>query len=201
MRLSCSSSILPVLCMLTVLPGDLWAQQTSRSDPYGEISLSEESIQLQYVRPRAQPADNIESGELGFGVFLNEQRDIVASSNYFVEANRLRINRMTILVGPVAYAALLSEENLDVFAMALGAEARYRLMNNPQVTIVGRATYAPDILTFGSADNVMDLVARAELPITNRVTGFGGFRLFEVELLQGKTELEESIHLGLRYRF
>jgi hypothetical protein len=177
------------------------AQETRQTSASGEIAVSEDSLQLRYERPRMQPGSNIEAGQLGFGLFLNEERDIVASTNYYVEATRLRMNRLNILVGPVAYAALLSEENTDVFALGLGAEARYRLLRNPEVTIVGRAVYAPDILTFGSADNVWDVIARAEIPITNRVTGFGGFRLFEIDLVEGKTELEESIHFGLRYRF
>jgi hypothetical protein len=180
------------------VPSGAGAQEIRQT---GEIAVSEDSLQLRYERPRTQPGSNIEAGLLGFGLFLNEERDIVASANYYVEATRLRINRLNILVGPVAYAALLSEENTDVFALGLGAEARYRLLQNPEVTIVGRAVYAPDILTFGSADNVWDVIARAEIPITNRVTGFGGFRLFEIDLVEGKTELEESIHLGLRYRF
>jgi hypothetical protein len=183
------------------VPSGASAQETRQTRASGEIAVSEESLQLRYERPRTQPGSNIEAGQLGFGLFLNEERDIVASTNYYVEATRLRMNRLNILVGPVAYAALLSEENTDVFALGLGAEARYRLLQNPEVTIVGRAVYAPDILTFGSADNVWDVIARAEIPITNRVTGFGGFRLFEIDLVEGKTELEESIHLGLRYRF
>jgi hypothetical protein len=181
--------------------GGVNAQQVRASGASGEIAVSEDSLQLRYTRPASQPGNNIESGELGFGLFLNEDRDFVASSNYFVDASRLRINRLTIMAGPVAYAALLSAENTDVFAVALGAEARYLLLQNPQVTIVGRAAYAPDILTFGSADNMWDAIARAEIPLTDRVTGFGGYRVFEIDLLEGKTELEESIHLGLRYRF
>jgi hypothetical protein len=189
-----------VVCLLaTVLPAQSHAQQVRTPGSSGEIALSEESVQLRYVRPRRQ--GNIEAAQLGFGLFLNEERDIVASSNYYVEASRLRFNRLTILVGPVAYAALLSEENTDIFALGLGAEARFRLLRDPEVTIVGRAVYAPDILTFGSADNVWDVIGRAEIPITDRVTGFGGFRLFEIDLVQGKTELEESVHLGLRYLF
>jgi hypothetical protein len=186
---------------VAMLPSGLNAQDVRGSSATGEIALSEDSVQLRYVRPRAQPTENIEAGELGFGLFLNEERDIVANSNYYVEASQLRINRLTIMLGPVAYAALLSAENTDVFALALGAEARYRLLRNPEVTIVGRAAYAPDILTFGSADNIWDVIARVEIPLTERVTGFGGFRLFEIDLLEGKTELEESIHLGLLYRF
>ena len=177
------------------------AQEAASSRPLGEIGMSEDSLQLRYIQPRVQPNANIESGELGFGLFLNEARDFVASSNYYVEASSLRFNRLSIKAGPVAYAALLSTINTDVFALALGAEARYLLLRNPRVSIVGQIAYAPDILTFGSADNMYDLVARAEIPLTDRVVGFGGYRLFEVDLLEGKTELEESIHLGLRYRF
>jgi len=183
-----------------LMPFETNAQETA-ANAYGEIAISEDSVQLRYIRPNVQPAENVETGQLGFGLFLNEERDIVASTNYYVEATRLRINRLSFMVGPVAYAALLSEENQDVFALALGAEARFRLLRNPRVDLVGQAVYAPDILTFGSADNVWDVVGRAEIPITDRVTGFGGFRLFEIDLVQGKTELEESVHLGLRYRF
>ncbi|MEX2125775.1 MAG: hypothetical protein WD795_17940 [Woeseia sp.] len=191
-----------LFCILAAMQsGRLSAQEVRPSSASGEISVSEDSLQLRYIRPRAQPNENIEAGELGFGLFLNEDRDFVASSNYFVEASRLRINRLTIKAGPVAYAALLSTQNTDVFALALGAEARYLLRRNPQLTVVGQATYAPDILTFGSADNLWDVIGRVEIPLTDRVTGFGGYRLFEIDLLEGKTELEESIHLGLRYRF
>ncbi|HLU05170.1 MAG TPA: hypothetical protein VKZ91_01330 [Woeseiaceae bacterium] len=190
------------LCLaLLSLPFQASAQEIQPTTAYGEIAVSDESVQLRYIRPRYQPADNIEVGQLGFGLFLSEERDIVASANFYVEATRLRINRLSFMVGPVAYAALLGDENEDVFALALGAEARFRLLRNPRVDIVGQAVYAPDILTFGSADNVWDIVGRAEIPITDRVTGFGGFRLFEIDLLQGTKELEETIHLGLRYRF
>lgn len=190
------------LCLgIFLLPPALGAQETAGAEAYGEVAVSENSLQLRYIRPDSQPAENVEAGQLGFGLFLNEERDIVASTNYYVEATRLRINRLSFMLGPVAYAALLSEENQDVFALALGGEARFRLLRNPRVDIVGQAVYAPDILTFGSADNVWDVIGRAEVPITDRVTGFGGFRLFEIDLVQGKTELEESVHLGLRYRF
>jgi hypothetical protein len=191
-----SPSVVLLCFLFAMLPHDADAQGRH----YGEVSVSEDSMQLRYVRPMSPPGD-IEAGQLGFGLFFNEERDIVASANYYVDASALRINRLSVLIGPVAYAALLSEENTDVFAMALGAEARFRLLRDPQVTIVGQAVYAPDILTFGSADNVWDVIGRAEIPITDRVTGFGGFRLFEIDLVQGKTELEESVHLGLRYRF
>jgi hypothetical protein len=190
------------LCLAVFsLPFEVSAQEIAPASSYGEIAVSDESVQLRYIRPRVQPADNVEEGQLGFGLFLSEERDLVASANYYVQATRLRINRLSFMLGPVAYAALLGDENEDVFALALGAEVRFRLLRNPRVDIVGQAVYGPDILTFGSADKVWDVVGRAEIPITDRVTGFGGFRLFEIDLLEGTKELEETVHVGLRYRF
>lgn len=189
-------SAMAVVFVVLGAPDSASGQASSPELPAAEIAIAEDSLQLRYLMP-PPGAD----GELGFGFFFNENRDLVASSNFYVEASRVGFRDLTVLVGPVAYAALLSTENNDVFSIALGAEARLRLLRNPELTAVGRAAYAPDILTFGSADNLWDVVGRLELPLTDRVTGFGGYRLFEIDLLSGKTELEESVHLGLRYRF
>lgn len=163
----------------------------------GEIGLSDEAVQLRYLLSDARTAGN----ELGFGMFLNENRDIVITSHFYVEADRLRFDRLTLKAGPVAYAALLSTENTDIFSIALGAEARYELLRQQELDLVARFAYAPDILTFGSADNIMDFTGQAELPLTERVTGFAGYRLFEVDLLSGEREIEESLILGIRYHF
>lgn len=169
-------------------------------DSAGEISLSEESIQLRYIR-ELQSGNSDDPSQLGFGLFWTESRDFVASANYYVEASRLHFDRLTLLAGPVAYAAMLNTENTDVFSLAIGAEVRFELLSRLGLDLVGRAAYAPDILTFGSADQLWDVTVRAELPLTDRITGLGGYRLFEIDLLQGTNELEESIHLGMRYQF
>ncbi|HUD96675.1 MAG TPA: hypothetical protein VMO24_03975 [Woeseiaceae bacterium] len=174
-------------------------------DSAGEIALSEESIQLRYIRElqsrELQSDSSDHASQLGFGLFWTESRDFVASGNYYVEASRLRFDRLTLLAGPVAYAAMLNTENTDVFSLAIGAEVRFELLSRLDLDLVGRAAYAPDILTFGSADQLWDVTVRAELPLTDRITGLGGYRLFEIDLLQGTNELEESIHLGMRYQF
>lgn len=189
-------SAMGALLFLAGLPGEASAQ-ASRELPAAEVAIAEDSLQLRYLMPPPGTGD----GQLGFGLFLNESRDLVISSNYYVEASEVGFGNLTVLVGPVAYAALLSTENNDIFSIALGAEARLPLLRNPELTAVGRAAYAPDILTFGSADNLWDIVGQVEMPLTNQVTGFAGYRLFEIDLLTGKSELEESIHLGIRYRF
>ena len=73
-----------------------------------------------------------------------------------------------VTFGPQLYAALLSEENEDVMAVSVGAELRWFFDSNRRFAVSGQAFYAPDILTFGSADNVMDLSARAEWKVADR---------------------------------
>lgn len=170
-------------------------------DESGEIALSDESVQLRYIRQFTRSEVNNDGGELGFGLFWNENRDFVASANYSIEASRLHFNRLSLMAGPVAYAAMLNTENTDVFALALGAEVRFELLRRQGVDIVGRAAYAPDILTFGSADKLWDVIGRVEIPLADRITGFAGYRLYQIDLLEGTTELEESLHLGIRYDF
>ncbi len=162
----------------------------------GEIALSDESVQLRYLAWGSGQAT-----ELGFGLFLNENRDIIASTHYYLEANALRVNRLTLKAGPVAYAALLNTENTDVFSVAVGAEIRYELLRRQGIAVTLQGAYAPDILTFGSADNLLDLTGRIELPLTNSVIGYAGYRMLEFDLLTGSREVEESAHVGIRYLF
>lgn len=191
-----ATSALALLIVVGLAPQDLKAQDT-----YGEIALSDESIQLRYVVPSSASAVGSEPSELGFGLFLNENRDIVATADYYVEASRLRFNRLTFKAGPVAYAAMLNTENTDIFGIAVGAEVRFEFLRRQGLDVVGKVAYAPDILTFGAADNMWDVIGRVELPLTERMIGFAGYRLFEIDLLEGTREVEESLHLGLRYLF
>ncbi|HEX7062667.1 MAG TPA: YfaZ family outer membrane protein [Woeseiaceae bacterium] len=165
-------------------------------DAAGEISLSDESAQLQYLTWGSG-----QSTELGFGLFLNENRDIIATSHYYIEAEAIGSSRLTFKAGPVAYAAMLNTENTDVFAIAVGAEIRYELLRRPSISLAVQGAYAPDILTFGSADNLYDFTGRAELPLTDNVIGFAGYRKLEFDLLTGSREVEESAIVGIRYLF
>jgi hypothetical protein len=118
-------------------------------------------------------------------------------------AGSLDLGRLSILFGPQLYAALLEEENNDVMALSVGTEVRLLLDRRMGLAVSGQAFYAPDILTFGSADNLTDLSARVELGVAPRVIAFGGMRWFEFELTDGGDErtLQEELFVGFGYRF
>ncbi len=187
---------IPVMGLMASLPV-LAQQATPAADDRGaaEAALSNDTILLRYY-------DDIEGSErrlMGSG-FLSEERDIVLSAGLLwpVELGRY----FDVSVGPQLYAALLEEENQDVMAVSIGAELRWFLDPSRRFAIAGQAFYAPDILTFGSADNLMDLSARAEMRLSDRVIAFAGMRWFEFDLTDGAGErtLQEEIFVGVRYR-
>ena len=188
--------VFPLSVLLASAALVTFPQESTAQDAAGEIALSDESVQLRYLAWGSG-----QSTELGFGLFLNENRDIIATSHYYIEADALGTNRLTFKAGPVAYAALLNTENTDIVSVGVGAEIRFEFLRRQGVFVALHGAYAPDILTFGSADNLLDLTARLELPLTGSVIGFAGYRMLEFDLLTGTREIEESVQVGIRYLF
>lgn len=176
-----------------------YAQQRDAEGQRGELALSNDTLQLRYVGEQGGVGGG---GQLTGAFFLSEERDIVLSAGVLFPAN-LDIGRLTLRFGPQAYAALLEEENNDVLAMSVGAEVRFVLNRRMGLALSGQAFYAPDILSFGSADSLTDLSARAELQVAPQMLAFGGMRWFEFDLIEegGVRTLQEELFVGVGFRF
>jgi hypothetical protein len=176
------------------------AQDATSNRPSAEVALSNDTLELRYITSGKKI--DVERSRASIGFFLSEERDVVFDAGLLVPAD-VDVERLTILLGPRAYAALLSEENEDVLAMAVGAELRFDLERRSGLAIVGHAYYSPDILTFGSADNLSDLSARAQIRLGPQLTGFAGMRWFEFDLTEGggTRTLQEEVFVGVGWRF
>lgn len=187
-----------LLCSMALLIGaPVIAQQADEAvGAAAELALSNDTLEVRYLSEMERGDERQLSG----GVFLSEERDLVLSAAmmYGVDFGR----RFNLTVGPQLYAALLRDENEDVMAFSLGAEMRLFLDPNQRFAVSGRAFYAPDILTFGAADNLADLSARAEMQVSDRVMAFAGMRWFEFDLTDGSGErtLQEEVFVGVRYQ-
>ncbi len=173
-----------------------------RADAEGErsleLTLSEETAQLRYDAPTDVWGQ--QDNRMSYAVFLSEERDVVGSAALLMGSD-LSLGALEVKFGPQAYAALLDEENEDVFAVALGLEARFNLVRSRGIAIVGSAFYSPDVLTFGSADNLTDFMARAEMRLNERVTGFAGYRWFELDLLmREERKLQNELFAGVKWQ-
>jgi hypothetical protein len=187
-----------LFCSMALLIGaPALAQQIEETTgAAAELALSNDTLDVRYL----SKMDDADDGRMVGGVFLGEERDVVlnAAMMFGVDLDR----RFDLAFGPQLYAALLRDENEDVMALSLGGEMRFYFDPQRRFAVSGRAFYAPDILSFGSADNLTDLSARAEMQVSERVMGFAGMRWFEFDLTDGSGErtLQEEVFVGLRYQ-
>ena len=186
--------------LLVLIAHAAQAQNGPDDLPRAEVALSNDTLQLRYRT--SGEAVNIDRGLASAGFLLTEDRDIVFDGDVLFPID-LDLRAFSILVGPRAYAALLDEENSDVMSVSLGTEVRLELDRQRGLAIMAHAFYAPDILTFGSADNLTDLGARIEIGLAPRLTVFGGMRWFEFDLTEGQGErtLQEELFAGVAWRF
>ena len=178
-----------------------FAQSESEPGSALEVALSQDTLQLRYIAGGEMVG--VEEGEFSGTFFLSEERDIVLSAALLFPLGVLKIDRLEVKVGPQLYAALLKEENDDVMSATLGVEARYLLIKDLGLAVSGQAFYGPDILTFGSADNLTDLSARVEIGAGERLIAFAGMRWFEFDLTDGSgtRTLMEEVFIGAQFRF
>jgi hypothetical protein len=176
------------------------AQRDTRTASTAELALSNDTLQLRYLGSGDRVG--VQGSQLTGGVFLGEERDFVLNAGLLFPAD-LGIRRFNVSFGPQLYAALLQEENDDVMAVSVGTEVRFFIDPDRGLAVSGQAYYAPDILTFGSADNLTDLSARVELRVAEQLQAFAGMRWFEFDLTDGSGErtLQEELFVGVGYRF
>lgn len=191
------------LCFVAIaaLAGAAQAQQGEPNASIAEIALSNDTLQLKYIGS-GDIVGVDERSQFSGTFFLSEERDIVLSGSLLFPAD-LDLGPLSILFGPQLYAALLEEENNDVMAVSVGTEVRFLLNRRMRLAVAGHAFYSPDILTFGSADNLTDLGARLEVGVAPQLIVFGGMRWFEFDLTEGGGErtLQEELFVGFGYRF
>jgi hypothetical protein len=193
-------NLLPALCIIALCSTTAAFAQADRGDTEraAELAVSNQAIQLRYLDDAEVigRADN----DVMYGFLLSEDRDVVGSAALFIDTDIQLMPRLSIQVGPQVYAALLSnDENDDVLAMSFGLRARYELHRSRGIAIVGHAFYSPDVLTFGSGDNLKDLEARAEMRVTQGIIGFAGYRWFDINLVGlDERDVQNQFFAGIR---
>jgi hypothetical protein len=172
-------------------------QTTDESRRSVEISLSNEAGEVRYNAPTS--IGGRPDTRASYAIFLSEDRDIVGSGALLFNTD-LDFGALQIRLGPQAYAALLNEENEDVFALAISGTVRYEIVKSRGFAVMGSANWSPDILTFGSADNLTDFMARAEMRLSDRVIGFAGYRWFRLDLTNAdRKTLQNEIFAGIHW--
>src|SRR5690606_7945668 len=98
------------------LLADVAAAQSEDDSSSVEVQLSNDTLQLRY-ETGGDPL-GVDEGRLFGAFFLSEERDIVISAGLSFPAD-LNIGRLSVLLGPQVYAALLEDENNDVMSVSI----------------------------------------------------------------------------------
>ncbi len=168
----------------------------------GEVLLSDEAVQLKYITNGER--FGVENTDASVGVFLSEERDVVLNAGLLIDTQLLDFinwDRLKLRLGLQGYGMLLGKEDNDIVAISGGGELSFVLFPRTPIVIKAYGYYAPDILSFGMGDNMHDIGVTIEGPLTERLTGFAGYRDFDVELVGDSTQLQGSIILGVRYQY
>jgi hypothetical protein len=182
--------------------GQARAQQSSDNADarWAEVFASSKAIEARYEVPTSYGGQP--DSAFDYGMFLSEDRDIVGTAGLLMGSTlNFGWTPLEIRFGPRAYVGLLSERNTDVVALSIGLQARYEIVRSHNLAIAAHAFFAPDILTFGSADQISDVMVRGEIGVTDRLVAFGGYRWFHMALTdQPSRDLQNQIFAGVRWK-
>ncbi len=165
-----------------------------------ELALSDDYIQGRYFTNGG--ILGLENTQGHVGVYFSDGRDFIGNIGVMSMPTQVFVDGLTVSAGARGYLALLSDPNDDVFGAAPGVEARYALPFERPMYAVGNLFYAPDILTLGDAENIIDLDLRFEAQIVPSAIGFIGYREFRFDSDEGNdTKAASEIQVGGRFTF
>jgi hypothetical protein len=198
----CRWRSLASLALLTTA-GPALAQQgddrVTTLDHAVEMYISDDALQARYVR-------TLDLGEIGptevrGGFFYNEDRDLIVSGDLLASVgDEVDARSFEVRVGTRVYGAFLALEDQDVFGVGLGGEAEYFFNRSRSTSVQLSLFYSPDIVTFGTADNIKDASLRLITRLRDGTDVFVGFRVFEIDLDVDR-EVDDNMHIGFRRSF
>jgi hypothetical protein len=199
-RAAIGLAALPLLWSLPLSAQQGQAQPTTRGAEHAlEVSVSDDSLEALYLRD--VDIEDVGATTISGGVFFNEARDLVAIVSALSQVGEYDdTQRFSVRIGPRVYGAWLNVEDEDVLGVGLGGEVRYYLGAERNMSVSLAAFYAPDIITFGEADNITEASFRFETRLQNGTTLFLGYRAFEIDLAVDR-ELDDNLHVGFRREF
>jgi hypothetical protein len=141
--------------------------------------------------------------EAGGGILFNEDGDVVASGGFRVRGSPGASGKLELWAGIRAWGLLLADREEDeAFALALGGGVRYRLPVRAPLSLGAELHHAPDIVTAGDVQGVLEGEARVELELMPTAVAYVGYRRLEAELdVPDDIELDDGYHAGIRFRW
>lgn len=174
------------------------AVEDKTSEKHFDFYASDKTLQFRYER--GSEMINIDDGRVNLAFLMNEERDNVFILGVDLDTKPDHIPGVKMAFGGKVYAGLLGFENADVFGLGFGLDASYDFpIKQFPLVLSASIYYAPDILTFGQSDRIIDWQVDASLPLRESIEGYVGIRFLQFDTRPGDRELDNQVHIGFRW--
>ena len=188
--------------MVRILAALLLAISSSVQAVGLDLSLSDESASIRLLTD----SSNLGYGgaDVGYGVFFNEDSDIIVDANVMVIGKPASSNRpVQFGAGVKVYLGNYDESNLDIGALAIGGQLRFVIPSSIAPMALSVEGYlAPSITSFADTDGLSELIFRYEFEVAPSTRAYVGYRRLEVDFeTVDDVEFDDNFHFGIRVNF
>lgn len=162
-----------------------------------ELRLSDDAGELEYLTGSEEVG--LRNGRLGVGVLFNEEDDVIGQLR--LESIGRVSESLSFLVGVKGYLGDLDRADETLTAVSVGGGVRLGLASQIPVALVLSGFVAPDVLTFGDLEGVVELEARLEAQLTPNAAAFVGYDFFEVDTGPRDMDVQDGLSVGVRLGF
>ena len=168
-----------------------------------DINLSNDVAQFQYIATMGDVGQGKSEGHAGF--LYNDKDNVLLDVGVLVSNEGDSAALASIGIGIKGVATKIKKN--DSAALALGGQVRITPADDRKFSIVARAYFAPDIVTFGDAEKYFEAIVRVEYNIMQNASAYIGYRkvTFDVALPAPlpvtEMDLDVGVHVGVRIAF
>lgn len=141
--------------------------------------------------------------DVGWGVFFNEDDDIMISGSLLVSGNGAGGKRaLQFGVGVKGFVADIASADLQGGGLGIGGLIRYVFASSTPVAILVEAYTVPAITAFGDADDFTEARFALELEVSPSARAYLGYRSMTLRTESNQDyDLDDSVHVGVRIGF
>ena len=161
-----------------------------------DLNLSDKAVRIAY-----------DGAQRNNGLHLNlsalhhtDDGDMVGAGVHVVN---VREPNSPLYLGVGAKVFGFTTDDYDGGALSLGGLFRYTLPMNPDVSLAGYAYYAPNVVSFGDAENLFNSDWRVQYAIIPNARIYTGYRYnsISIEDVDDNYEFADTFHVGLTLDF
>lgn len=196
---SASTDVKPRLAAATDGSASTAKESSAPTDPSTiQFYASDKALEVQYQKPGE--LFNLGNSSSSVGFLLNEERDNAFIGTIMFEAEPALLRAINFEFGVRSIIGFIANENNDIFGIGLNLAASYDLpVEQFPIHLSAEVGYAPDILSFGQADRIIDWNVRVGTDITKKLHAFVGFRFLQFDTRPGDDELDDRVHIGVSW--